>query len=70
MRETYAVLWFYGGQKLLKIWWGLKLWDTCNPSYIPRVVVETTLSDEIAFHVNWVFTKVLLVLYFVGSQIA
>ena len=28
-----------------------------NPSYILRVIVETTVSDETAFHANWLVAK-------------
>ena len=31
----------------MKIWSDLKLQKTCNSSYIPWVVVETTMSDEV-----------------------
>ena len=30
---------------------------------IPLVVVETTMADGIAFHADWLVTKVLLILY-------
>ena len=51
---TYTVLDLYS----LKIWWELKPCVTNIPSYIPLVVFKTTLSDEIAFHANWLVTKV------------
>ena len=61
------VLW---GSKVIEDLVGPKNLGYLQPFLHTTVVVETTLSDEIAFHVNWVFTKVLLVLYFVGCQIA
>ena len=37
---------------------------TCNPLYMQWVVVETIVSDEIAFHANWLVTKAPLFLQF------
>ena len=43
---------------------GAKTLGTYNPSHIPQVVVETTVSDETAFNSNWLFAKVPLLSHF------
>ena len=44
---------------------GAKTLGTYNPSHIPQVVVETTVSDETAFNSNWLFAKVPLLSHFI-----
>ena len=41
------------GLHSLKMWGDLKLWDTYNTSYIPWVIVKTTVSDETNLHAGW-----------------
>ena len=48
-------------------WVALKLWHTSKPSFISMIIVETTVSDETAFHANWVVTKVSLLSYFASQ---
>ena len=57
-KEPTLYFWFMRDLYSLKIWWELKPWVTNIPSYIPLVIFKTTLSDEIAFHANWLVTKV------------
>ena len=50
--EIYNLLPIYGEPILTEDLVGPKLWGMYNPSYIPRVIGEKTVSHETAFHTN------------------
>ena len=43
---------FLGGTRFIEDLGDLKLWGTYSSSYIPWIIVETTVSDETIFHVD------------------
>ena len=52
-RQKIANLKFIDGATLIEDVGDLKLGDIYNPSYIPWVIVKTTVSDETNLHAGW-----------------